>query len=107
MKLKNSSKEGVNIAIKHILWHNNQTYLSKNQTYPLKKKKKKKECKKNCLTQNIKNIRKKQDNYPPKNTGLQTRKVCAPDGILNEMLKHADYEFKSNQIKSIKTNFSI
>src|SRR4029434_8261975 len=66
-----SSKEGVNIAIKHILWHNNQTYLSKNQTYPLKKKKKK-ECKKNSLTQNIKNIRKKQDNYPPKNTGLQT-----------------------------------
>ena len=42
MKLKNSSKEGVNIATKHILWHNNQTYLSKNQTYPLKKKKKKK-----------------------------------------------------------------
>ena len=37
-----SSKEGVNIAIKHILWHNNQIYLSKNQTYPLKKKKKKK-----------------------------------------------------------------
>ena len=24
------------------------------------------------MTQNIKNIRKKQDNYPPKNTGLQT-----------------------------------
>src|SRR4029434_3781015 len=40
MKLKNSSKEGVNIATKHILWHNNQTYLSKNQTYPPKKKKK-------------------------------------------------------------------
>src|SRR4029434_9663092 len=67
-----SSKEGVNIAIKHILWHNNHTYLSNNQTSPQKKKKKKKECKKNCLTQNIKNIRKKQDNYPPKNTGLQT-----------------------------------
>ena len=99
MKLKNSSKEGVNIATKHILWHKQSNLpFQKPNLPPKKKKRKKKECKKNSLTQNIKNLRKKQDNYPPKNTGLQTRKVWAPDGILNEMLKHADYEFKSNQI---------